>query len=78
MTMKADLHRRAYARAMPVIKQEPHWPELLKLPREDQIAELMSLNWLPNEIADALGYKNRRVVNAAIQRIRNKIGEQAQ
>lgn len=77
MTTKADLEREAMKRAMPIVRQEPDWKALAALPREHQITELMSLNWTPQEIRDALGYKNRATVNAQIQRIRRKMGAQA-
>lgn len=77
MKSKDDLERALIARATPIVKQEPDWKGLAALPREHQITELMSLNWSAREIMEALGYKNRATVNAEIQRVRKKMGDQA-
>ena len=51
--------------------------ELLKLRPIDRVAELMSLEYDNEEIANLLGYNSARSVNGVIQRMRGQIGWQA-
>lgn len=48
-----------------------------RLPREDQFAEMLSLGFTIKRIGEVMGYKNYTCANAAFQRLRRHVGEQA-
>jgi DNA-binding CsgD family transcriptional regulator len=50
---------------------------LEELPRESQMAELLSRGFDMGRIARIMGYKDRQTANAAFQRLRRHMGPQA-